>query len=598
MKKVLNTVQWFFTHPVLMGLFSVVPSSIGIVQIFRADDSDPFLIALAAFFTILTCSSIVIAFLNRKKSNREYIESGLGSSPRNRWPGVNTPLYKVCESLLDVISKNINIIPRLQIQEDAHNLLTDTKKGVLRIYFFGHQKAGKSTLINKLIKSPVTPTSSGKMTTCLIRVRQGKKFSGLAKWSNGAKQPIRPNIQDLKNKMEEWEQLSPDRRPREVVIEVANNILGVSNIELVDTPGTGSIWDGKYGRNVLDDTVSRKIKAAAVAVLIYKYGQAEMQPHGNLLQDLKMRGIKVLGVCNITPDLNSQFQEDETDAWQTISKAENDLRVSADAECHRVVLKEEESLLRLASQIGGETVDEFSTHIVRLLKDKESFVKLQSAREGQIIAKEVLVGATSVVRKYRPTFQEVANKRTAIQKSISDVRSVISEGYNDKDVVSQSTMLGTVGGTGLAVAYVALVATSAAIPFFWIPVGAAAGSLGGSLVGNGIKETRVEAFEKKLKGVWEELQKTIKKSVVKGRPMLSAEVKREVIKLSSPLVKRQKELELTMSNIESDLSVSLQKMEGYDLYRRNEVIVERVSTILKQFEDHHSFIVASRERVI
>ncbi|MFL9458916.1 dynamin family protein [Tolypothrix bouteillei VB521301_2] len=82
-----------------------------------------------------------------------------------------TPLHKLCESLLNIVTKNKCCNYSAEgpnSEEDAHNLLQDVRDGVLRIYIFGHQSAGKSTLINALLNSQVSPISSGKMTTCLI----------------------------------------------------------------------------------------------------------------------------------------------------------------------------------------------------------------------------------------------------------------------------------------------------------------------------------------------------------------------------------------------------------------------------------------------
>ena len=104
------------------------------------------------------------------------------------------------------------------------------------------------------------------MTTCLIRIRTGTKFSGIVKWENETKK-IKPDIKSLKNRMAEWGQSSFEHQPIEVIIEVPDEILGIPKIELVDTPGTGSTWDIKYGKNILDETVNKKIRTAAVAIL-------------------------------------------------------------------------------------------------------------------------------------------------------------------------------------------------------------------------------------------------------------------------------------------------------------------------------------------
>ena len=543
---------------------------------------------LSSFIQILLWVGTLFFFLWKSLTSRT-IQKKSGFSTESKIDEYNKSkvtisLYKLCESLLEIVDENIAIIQRPSSLEDAQNLLQDVRDGVLRIYFFGHQSAGKSTLINALLDSQISPISSGKMTTCLIRIRQGKRFAGEIKWKNQF-EIIKPNINVLKRKMQdEWSLLPFEDQPQEVIIEIPEDILGIPKLELVDTPGTGSIWDVRYGRNLLDETVNKKIKTAAVAILVYKHDQAEMQPHGSLLQGLKTHGIKVLGVCNITPDLDSAFQEDKKDALLTINKAERQLQDAANAECHRVVLKEVEALLKLGNQIDGKTVSEFRDYLTRLLGDRESFLNMQATQESLSLVHELLEGANKTIREHQSVFNKIKTQKAEIKSAIASVRTTIKEGYDNEKVTTQATLAGgaAMGAAGAAAVY--LLGSVATGGLFLLPgCGLLLGGLVGNLVGSGIENSRLEAFEKKLSEVWKELQRALQKAKIKDTPMLNQDLVKEALSYSSSLSKSQNTLDSFISRVEIDLESNLQKIPGYDSYIKSEVLVEKLSNLREQF---------------
>lgn len=595
MKQKTNVFVWFFDNSRLMSFLGAGGTFFTVFSVLRAEDPDIVQVVAAIIFTVSFLLFLVIEFCKWKKSFQEMDRSFASSGSEHDLPGAIIPLHELCESLLEIVTKNVAILQRLNSEEDAHNLLQDVREGVLRIYIFGHQSAGKSTLINALLNSQVSPVSSGKMTTSLIRIRHGSKFIGMVKWENES-EIFKPDIKTLKNKMAEWEQSPLEHRPREVIIEITDDILGIPKLELVDTPGTGSAWDAKYGKNLLDETVNKKIRTAAVAILVYQHGQAEMQPHGSLLQALKMRDIKVLGVCNITPNLSSAFQRDKKDALQTITKAEYQLRNIANAECHRVVLEEEESLIRLASQISGETVNEFRSHLIKLISDRDFFLLRQAIDEGLSLIDELLAEANKTVKQYQPIFNTIKTRKKEIKDAITSVRNTITEGFNDENIVAQAAVVGSaaMGAAGLAAIYVlGSVATGGLV----LPAGGLLlGGIAGSAIGSGIKNSRLKEFEKKLTEAWKKLQQTIMNAKVNDTAMLSAEVIKEVQQCSSSLSKYQKILELVMNKVETNLESNLQKIEGYELYRKSEVLVEQLSLLKGQFNNHLSFSMASSRR--
>ncbi|MBN3887503.1 MAG: dynamin family protein [Nostoc sp.] len=588
-----NMFGWFFDNSRWMIFLGFGGTFFTIISILRDKDRDPVKVVAAIIFIMLLLLFSVIDFWKWKKSGEEQSRSFASSGIEHDSPGVITPLHQLCESLLNIVNKNTAIIQRPNSEEDAYNLLQDVRDGVLRIYIFGHQSAGKSTLINALLNSQVSPISSGKMTTCLIRIRHGSKLKGMVKWENES-EIFKPDIKTMKNKMAEWDQSPFEHRPREVIIEIPGDIIGIPKLELVDTPGTGSAWDAKYGKNLLDETVNKKIITAAVAILVYKPEQAEMQAHDSLLQGLKMRNIKVLGVCNITPNLNFAFQRDKKDALQTIDKAEHQLRKIANAECHRVVIEEEESLIRLASEISGKTVNEFRSHLTTLISDRDLFLLRQATDEGLSFINELLAVANKTVKQYQPIFNTIKARKTEIKDAITSVRNTITEGFDDENIVVQAAAVGsvTMGVAGLAAIYIlGSVVTGGLV----LPAGGLLfGGLAGSAIGSGIKNSRLKEFEEKLTEAWKKLQQTTTNAKVNNTAMLSPEVIKEVQQYSSSLSKYQKTLESIMSKVETDIESNLQKIEGYESYRKSEVLVEQLSVLKDQFNNHRFSMASSR----
>uniref|UniRef100_A0A0C1NGN0 Dynamin N-terminal domain-containing protein n=1 Tax=Tolypothrix bouteillei VB521301 TaxID=1479485 RepID=A0A0C1NGN0_9CYAN len=165
---VCNVFGWFFDNSMLMSFLGAGSTFFTVVSILRAKNPAPVQVVAAIIFTVFFLLFLVIEFWKWKKSSQPKASSFASTRSKHDLPGVITPLHKLCESLLNIVTKNAAIIQRPNSEEDAHNLLQDVRDGVLRIYIFGHQSAGKSTLINALLNSQVSPISSGKMTTCLI----------------------------------------------------------------------------------------------------------------------------------------------------------------------------------------------------------------------------------------------------------------------------------------------------------------------------------------------------------------------------------------------------------------------------------------------
>ncbi len=571
----------FIDNSRLMSLVGVGGTVTTFISIVRSENPDFVQIAVVIAFILLFIVFFVIEIRkkDRKKSEIDQ-DDDIIYEP-------NLPVHELCETLLETVTSNNSIIKRSNIEEDARSILQDVRDGILRIYLFGHQSAGKSSLTNALLNSEISPISSSKMTTCLIRIRTGTKFSGIVKWENETKK-IKPDIKSLKNRMAEWGQSSFEHQPIEVIIEVPDEILGIPKIELVDTPGTGSTWDIKYGKNILDETVNKKIRTAAVAILIYKHEHAEMQSHGSLLNELKVRNIKVIGVCNITPDLEYAYKRDNKDFLDTITKAEHQLRENAKAECRRVVLEEDESLIKLARQINGETVNEFRNYFIEILNDRESFVKLQAIRESLSLIEDLLVDANKLVRKFRPVFDTILTRKTEIKDAIASVRKIINKGFDDENIVTQATVVGgaTLGLGGMAAVYLL---GSAVTGGLLLPAGGLfLGGLAGSAIGSGMKHSKLTKFEEELATAWNHLRQVINKAKVNGNSMLSTEVIRKVNLHSSSLSKYQKTLESNMTDVENDIESNLRKIEGYESYQKSEVLIEQLTVLKSQFKKHLS----------
>ncbi|MEM9088182.1 MAG: hypothetical protein AAGC93_05500, partial [Cyanobacteria bacterium P01_F01_bin.53] len=114
---------------------------------------------LADFIQIALWIGILLVTIGRiyvkNFSNEERSRSKKARPKRKRIDvlGDDPDALTIFEYLQSVITANAAYIPNYSLREtSSKKIVQDLREGVLRVYFFGHQSAGKSSLINALLE--------------------------------------------------------------------------------------------------------------------------------------------------------------------------------------------------------------------------------------------------------------------------------------------------------------------------------------------------------------------------------------------------------------------------------------------------------------
>jgi GTPase SAR1 family protein len=481
---------------------------------------------------------------------------------RNGFLGENQYPLKICEDLQHLVTENISIIQKSNERKSYVNeLIQDLKDGILRIYFFGHQNAGKSSLINALLKREVSPISSGRMTTCLVRIRWGKKARFVEYYKNGTKN-TEHDITRLKRRMEEWSSLGVEGRPREVIIEIPDDILKTHKIEVMDSPGTGSAWNREYGGSIEDEIVNLAIKSTAVAVVVYRYINSEFDAHERLIRLLGNNNIPTIAVCNLDPNWAGELKHNKDDIQATIAHAEKQLRDQAKATCYRIAIKDDEELKELARQEDGKTIEDLRTSLIELLNERKTHVARQAIRKASVLIDELIQETSQQIRHYEPVLKQIKVEQQKISEAIADVREVLKKGYQPVHGTAWGAAFGTASTLIGGVAFSLLTAGT-------YPLLLAAGAAAGAAAGNFVDKEELKKFKKSLSYEWTKLQQ----EVARSRKIASEEIiPQEVIKKlkSSSSSLSESEHRSILNELEAELSASLEKVKDYETYHKNQ----------------------------
>ena len=490
--------------------------------------------------------------------------------------GENPEPLAICRYLQTLVVKNTSIIQNSDRRQSyAEELVQNLQDGIIRIYCFGHQNAGKSSLINALLSvDELSPTFPGKMTTCLVRIRWGKRSTLLECYSGEVEDKNR-DISKLRRKMEEWSDLPLDNdRPREVIIEIPNEFLKNNKFEMVDSPGTGS-GQNKYGKSLEDEIVDSGLKSGALAIVVYRDTSSELEAHEKLVRHLGDNDICTVAVCNLDPNWASEIKQNKRNIQATIARAEKRLRDEARAKCYRIAIKGDEYIKELARQEGGITIEEFRISLIELLDDRKKYAAKQAIRSGHALIEELLQETGQYIREHQPYFDQIEEERKNISEAILCVREVLNKGYEPSHGTAWGTAVGTASTliTGAALSLV-----TAGTYFLW----AAAGAATGAAVGYFVDKTELEDFKKRLADKWTLLQKSVARSTqITRTKMITQESVKKVQESSSSLSESRHKL--ILNELDTELNTNLQKIEGYNTYRCNKYLNDQLLSLKEYF---------------
>lgn len=145
--------------------------------------------------------------------------------------------------------------------QDAIGSLRDRLAGRrLRVLVAGEAKRGKSTLVNALLGRPVLPAGVLPLTALATTVRYGQQDAATAEFADGRTETF--PVGALDDLVTERGNPGNWRRLRAVTVLTDAPVLA-RGVELVDTPGTGSV----HGHNTIEAEASLATMDSAVFVL-------------------------------------------------------------------------------------------------------------------------------------------------------------------------------------------------------------------------------------------------------------------------------------------------------------------------------------------
>lgn len=461
-------------------------------------------------WSVVGALAILIIFVWKKRRRK----LPLAVSPVLRALGPSPSLSAACDYLAGLVteySSAMQLPPYLALATVA--TAQDLKDETLRLYFFGHQNAGKSSLVNALLGASLSPKDPGKLTACLVRVKYGPEARLTFRWENGTEETA--PFSALEKRMARWAEST--QRPREVIVETPREILGTRNTELVDSPGTGSAWSEEFEKSIEDELVNLAVRSAAVAIVVYRYENSELEAHDRLLRQLGGNKIPTFGVCNLDPNWASEYQVNRRNLEKVIDRAEGRLRELARARCYRIPVEDRAEVLAVAKQADTQTVELLRNDLIALMKDRRNLVARQAVIGSRSVIGDLLQVAHLQVESNYPLVERLEQEKVSIFNGIAAVKSVlgieVDQGYTGTYVgAGLGGAAGLWGAATTATAATALTVATGGVILALVAIG------GG--IGLAVDAKRKRDFKKRLRKVWEELQQICRNSTLVSRSVI------------------------------------------------------------------------------
>lgn len=490
----------------------------------------------------------------------------------------NAKLLSLCESLSHFLVKHSAIVKQSEVKnKELIHAVTEFKRGILKIYFFGTQSTGKSSLVNTLIGRELSPVGPDKCTSCLVRIKGSNKVRAFAEYEDGTEKDV--DINNIEKKIREWAEL--DNRPKSLVIETNKPILGQPKIELIDSPGTGSARNEVVNRNIESEIVNEAIKSVAIAVIVYLPSGAQMQSHASLLQSFKKNNITTVGVCNLDSNWASLYGRNKHEAERIIREAEANLQEKTKAECFRITLAEDteeigEKTVETARAAGANSVQEVRDYLVKNLESREVYLARQTLGKSRSIAKEILLDINRHLEQNSEYIQKLHSQRAELLKKVTEFKGVVNQNPDPNSSVGFISG----GAIGLAAGIFALATLPVSAPVIAIATAIGAPTAVGTGIGAVVdksKDNRMKQdYSVKLGLAYRELKKALESSDL----ILSSFGPKEHI---SSLSINEASSASVLEKLYKDADESLSNNERYNTYSTYQSAKEELVTIQNRF---------------
>jgi predicted GTPase len=596
--------NWFIGITTLFGLITAILD--------LATNDNKLVVYILVFITILFMLLVILIFISKKrKAKIERLRQLERRSTRSNLLK-NPSLMETCQYLNDIVEEKPDLFKNSTLTESTSQLFQDFQDNVLRIYIFGHQSAGKSSLVNKLVGAEISPVFLGKMTTCLIRVRPGKKSKILARWGKRY-EDLGANISKLKAELEKWDSWSLENRPEEVILEIPRKILDVEKVELVDTPGTGSARQSEDFLSFEDKIVKEAMTTAAVVIFVYRVGQTQTEAHQSILRSIANKESssprtftfkpKVIAVCNLDFNWAGALREDRRGVVKLLGDAEKEIRKLVQGKCYRIAISSSPEVEELAVREGGTNIEELKTALVNLLSDRQHYVIQQTVNVGLRLSEQLIEHLTNIVEGSRSKYDQIETGRREVLKCIQSVQEVLYKGYKDEiEPINTSFIFGGVLGGGF-VAFVAIFIVVLGIFPPTMPLALVIGIIIISSIISSIfsgisthfsNQEKIKKYHRELKAKWSSLTNSIQQNNKSDNQLLvSWDIVKEMSKVS--VTEDESSARQILIEIEKNLQSRIKHIEGYALHIDSLSLLEKTKEAANAFMYNRSLLEESSE---
>lgn len=535
------------------------------------------LILIAAVFMFLV---VLIVLSKKRKAKIERLQE-----IEKRSAGIrllkNPSLIETCQYLNDIVVERPGIFKDSILAESVSQLFQDFQDNVLRIYIFGQQSAGKSSLINELIGAEISPVFLGKMTTCLIRVRNGKKSKIMARWGKRYEN-LGANVSKLRAELEKWDSWSLETRPEEVILEIPRKILDTEKVELVDTPGTGSARQNDDFFSFEDKIVNEAMTTAAVVILVYRAGQTQTEAHQSILRSIANKASssaktftlkpRVIAVCNLDDNWAGSLGRDRRGVLKLLRDSEKEIETLTQGKCYRIAVSATPEVKELAVREKCSTIEELKTALVNLLSDRQHYVIQQTVNVGLKLSEQLIEHLTNIVEESRSKYDRIETGRREVVRCIESVQEVLQKGYEIEPVKTSFIFGGVLGGgfvTFLAILIVVLGIFPPTMPLaLLVSIVILASAISSILTGISThfsNQEKIKNYHDKLKAKWSHLINSIKLNNASDKQLLvSWEIVKQMSRIS--VAEDESSVRQILVEIEENLQSRIKHIEGYALH--------------------------------